>query len=239
MNAAAPFLFRVMQILGNARKRPGMYFSPPTPETAAAWLHGIQVACEAAGIERSLALEEEACKARGLEFDAAGPIPKLQALGLPAEKIVDELIALKIDVLATIAQTSPDVVSGPVLAPAGLDDERSADRETIDRVRAQVAFQQRWRPVLVTVAAGIVLLLAGLAIPLLLRSGTAGRGLFSGLDKGAIVGGFFGTAIGACFMKMGWQLRAAVRGVPRTHLLLLRYHELLHPANKPPALRKA
>jgi hypothetical protein len=239
MNVAAPFLFRVMQILGNARKRPAMYFSPLTPDCAAAWLHGVQVACEAAGIERSPALEEEAARARGLAFDAAGPIPKLKALGHPAEKIIDELIGLQIDVWASVAQSSPDSVAGPALSPAGLDAERAADRETIDRVRTQVAFHVRWRPVLVAVASSFILLLVGLAISLLLRFGGASRGLFTGMDKGTLLGALLGLVTGLGLVKFGWQIRAALLGVPRTHQLLLRYHEQLRPASKPPALREA
>ncbi|HVJ82069.1 MAG TPA: hypothetical protein VNC50_13455 [Planctomycetia bacterium] len=238
MNVAAPFLFRVMQILGNARKRPAMYFSPLTPEYAAAWLHGVQIACEAAGIERSPALEEEAARARGIEFDAAGPIPKLKALGHPPEKIIDELIALQIDVWASIAQSSPESVAGPALAPAGLDDERAADRETIDRVRTQVAFHLRWRPVIIALAAGFILLLVGLAITVAFRVVGPRSGLLPGLEKGMIAGGFLGLVTGLGLVKLGWQIRAALRGVPRTHQLLLRYHEQLRPANKPPSLRK-
>lgn len=90
-------LNQLIEVLESAQQRKSMYFSPISPESVNHWLHGLRVGLSFCGVEWSTELRRQVVERRGLEFTAAGEVEQLVQRGLTSEAVVDELLALEID----------------------------------------------------------------------------------------------------------------------------------------------
>ena len=89
---------RLLEILESARKRKYMYFQPVAPVTVIHWLHGLRTGFSFAGLEWSHEHRRVVVEGRGLEFRVgAWENEELERRGLTAEAVVDELIAIEIE----------------------------------------------------------------------------------------------------------------------------------------------
>ena len=90
-------LSRLVATLESARARKPMYFSPVEPRAAESWLNGLRTGCSLAGLEWSSAHRRPALVRRGLEETAAWETAHLADPGLGPEAIVDELLAIEVE----------------------------------------------------------------------------------------------------------------------------------------------
>jgi hypothetical protein len=88
---------RLIAILESARLRKPMYFQPVEPKVAEDWLSGLRTGCSLAGLEWSSEDRRPALERRGLELMACWETGQLAARGLGPEAIVDELLAIEIE----------------------------------------------------------------------------------------------------------------------------------------------
>lgn len=93
----AEALARLIAILESARARKRMYFDPVEPRTVIHWLHGLQTGASLAGLEWDPEHRRPALERRGLELTAKCEDEQLEARGLGPEAIVDELLAIEIE----------------------------------------------------------------------------------------------------------------------------------------------
>jgi hypothetical protein len=100
----AAALDRVVSILESARGRKPMYFSPVEPVAVEHWLAGLRTGCSLAGLEWSPEDRRPALERRGLELTAAREIEQLAARGLEPEAIVDELLAIEVEMWQHVGQ---------------------------------------------------------------------------------------------------------------------------------------
>jgi hypothetical protein len=91
-------LDRAMMVLESARKRKDLYFSRIEPSALIDWLNGFRAGCSIVGLEWSPASRRQVVERRGLEFSAAAwETEQFQERGLRDEQIVDELLAIEIE----------------------------------------------------------------------------------------------------------------------------------------------
>ena len=89
---------RILEILQSTRSRKEMYFLPVSPVAAIHCIHGLQTGFSFAGLEWSPDHRRAAIQQRGLVFRvAATELDELRKRGLTDEAIVDELLAIEID----------------------------------------------------------------------------------------------------------------------------------------------
>lgn len=93
----AEALRRLIAILESARVRKPMYFRPVEPKVAEDWISGLHTGCSLAGLEWSPEDRRPALERRGLELMAFWETEQLAARGLGPEAIVDELLAIEIE----------------------------------------------------------------------------------------------------------------------------------------------
>lgn len=89
---------RILEILTSARGRKQMYFLPMVPSSAIHWIHGLRTGFSFVGLEWSPEYRRRAVERRGLSFRAAAhEASELQERGLSDEAIIDELLAIEIE----------------------------------------------------------------------------------------------------------------------------------------------
>jgi hypothetical protein len=88
---------RVIEILESARQRTPMYIQPVNPEVLNHYLNGVRTGLACIGLEWSNTHRERALKPRRLELRSTGEEGQLAKRGLTTEQIVDELLAIEID----------------------------------------------------------------------------------------------------------------------------------------------
>ena len=89
---------RILYILTSARERKQMYFLPMVPSSAIHWIHGLRTGFSFAGLEWSPEHRRPAVERRALCFRAAtNEVSELQERGLSDEAIIDELLAIEIE----------------------------------------------------------------------------------------------------------------------------------------------
>ncbi len=88
---------RLITILESARVRKPMYFRPVEPKVVEDWLSGLRVGCSLAGLEWSPEDRRPALERRGLESLAAWETEQLTGRGLGPEAVVDELLAIEVE----------------------------------------------------------------------------------------------------------------------------------------------
>jgi len=88
---------RLIAILESARVRKPMYFQPVNPKVVEDWLSGLRTGCSIAGLEWSPEDRRGALERRGLELMACWETAQLAAHGHGPEVIVDELLAIEIE----------------------------------------------------------------------------------------------------------------------------------------------
>lgn len=88
---------KLIAILESARLRKGMYFQPVEPGAAENWINGLRAGCLLAGVEWSPEDRRPALERRGLELRSCWETEQLAARSLGAEAIVDELLAIEIE----------------------------------------------------------------------------------------------------------------------------------------------
>ena len=93
----AEILSRLIIILESARARKPMYFSPVEPIAVEHWLNGLRTGCSLAGLEWSPDYRRPALERRNLEETAAWEAEPLARRGLGPEAIVDELLAIEVE----------------------------------------------------------------------------------------------------------------------------------------------
>jgi hypothetical protein len=93
----AEALARLIDILESARLRKRMYFAPVEPIVLEHWLHGLHIGCSLLGLEWSPEDRRPALERRGLELTSGGEVEQLAARGLDSEAIVDELLAIEVE----------------------------------------------------------------------------------------------------------------------------------------------
>ena len=93
----AAALDRLIAILKSARFRKPMYFAPVESLLVEHWLHGLRTGCSLVGLEWSPEDRRPALERRGLELSANWELEQLAARGLGSEAIVDELLAIEVE----------------------------------------------------------------------------------------------------------------------------------------------
>jgi hypothetical protein len=93
----AQALSRLISILESARERKSMYFSQVEPNRVEGWLFGLRTGCSLVGLEWSPEHRRPALERRGLVLMASMETEQLAARGLGPEAIVDELLAIEIE----------------------------------------------------------------------------------------------------------------------------------------------
>ncbi len=74
-----------------------MYFDPISPVAVIYWLGGLRTGCWLFGLNWSLEHRRKTLLRRGLEFGAAWEDDQLVRRGLTPEEVVDELLAIEIE----------------------------------------------------------------------------------------------------------------------------------------------
>jgi len=90
-------LAQLIAILESARGRKPMYFSPVEPKAVEYWLGGLRAGCSLAGLEWSPEHCRPALERRGLKPLATWETEQLTGRGLGPEAIVDELLAIEVE----------------------------------------------------------------------------------------------------------------------------------------------
>ena len=85
-----------------------MYFNPIEPVAFEHWLNGLHIGCSLAGLEWSPEDRRPALKRRGLELLSIWETEQLAARGLGSEEIVDELLAIEIEMWRYIGDCGQD-----------------------------------------------------------------------------------------------------------------------------------
>lgn len=93
----AAALARLIAILESARRRKPMYFAPVEPVVVDHWLYGLRTGCSLFGLEWSPEDRRPALERRGLELTSDWEVERLAARGLGSEAIVDELLAIEVE----------------------------------------------------------------------------------------------------------------------------------------------
>jgi hypothetical protein len=94
----------VIALLESVRPVPHMYMVRHDPDLAVAFLRGVVITAERLlGICTDGELRCRVWEAHGWERGARGPVPQMQRAGLTDEAIVDELIAIEIEVWRRVA----------------------------------------------------------------------------------------------------------------------------------------
>jgi hypothetical protein len=88
---------RLVAILRSARRRKSMYFAPIEPRSVIDWLNGLRTGSTLAGLEWSAEDRRPALERRGLGLTARWEDEQLAARGLDPEAIVDELLAIEVE----------------------------------------------------------------------------------------------------------------------------------------------
>jgi len=96
-NGNAEALARLIAILRSARARKSKYYSPVEPKVVEDWLSGLRTGCSLAGLDWSPEDRLPSLKRRGLKLSAAWEAEQLADRGLGLEAIVDELLAIEIE----------------------------------------------------------------------------------------------------------------------------------------------
>lgn len=88
----------LIEILESARQRKEMYFTPVGPVPVVYWLHGLRAGLSFVGVQWSSDHRRRPVEGRGIEYRAAvGESEELERRGLSPEAIVDELLAIEIE----------------------------------------------------------------------------------------------------------------------------------------------
>jgi hypothetical protein len=95
--AQAAGLARLVFILESARERKRSWFSPLEPKAAEHWLLGLRAGCSLVGLEWSPDHRRPALDRRGLGPAVRFETGQLVERGLGPEAIVDELLAIEIE----------------------------------------------------------------------------------------------------------------------------------------------
>ncbi len=90
-------ILRLIAILESAHERKQMYFNPVEPKMAEHWLSGLQRGCSLAGLDWSPEHRLPALERRGLEPSSFWETKQLEQRGLGPEEIVNELLAIEIE----------------------------------------------------------------------------------------------------------------------------------------------
>jgi hypothetical protein len=116
-------LARLIEILESARHRKPMYFQPVEPRAFTDWLNGLHIGCSIAGLEWSTEARRRVLEKRGLEFRACCEVDQLAGRGLGPEEIVDELLAIEIEMWKSMTpdeiEPSDDSLTDDLLASDG------------------------------------------------------------------------------------------------------------------------
>lgn len=88
----------LLEVLVSARQRSEMYFLPLEPRTVESFLYALKLALRLCHIDRSHKHEAETLKAHGLEMNALGFVPQLKKRKLKLPQIIDELLAVEMDI---------------------------------------------------------------------------------------------------------------------------------------------
>jgi len=96
MNEAAA-VERIIEMLENVKRRPGMYMGQVEPRLARAFINGFEVACQSLGIRSRGELYETILKERGWNWiPATGIETPMKKKGMSKESMVDEMLAIQI-----------------------------------------------------------------------------------------------------------------------------------------------
>ncbi len=85
----------VLQLLEGMSRRPGMYVQPVEIATIQSYLHGLEAGCHLGGLDVTREIYETAAASRGWKQRATGIVWHMEAKGLDAEAIIQELIAVE------------------------------------------------------------------------------------------------------------------------------------------------
>jgi hypothetical protein len=88
---------RLVECLESARLRPRMYLDPVSPKVCIDWLAGLRGGCSLFDLHWSIESRWRVLEARGLELGARWEDDQLARRGLDPEAIVDELLAIEIE----------------------------------------------------------------------------------------------------------------------------------------------
>src|SRR4051812_43931396 len=97
-------LAQLIEILASARRRKPMYFAPVEPTAVIHWLSGLRTGCALASLEWEPEHRRPALERRGLELRASWEDEQLRDRGLGPEAIIDELLAIEIEMWQSICR---------------------------------------------------------------------------------------------------------------------------------------
>jgi hypothetical protein len=98
MISQAQAIARLVKILESARLRPRMWLDPVSPKTCIDWMSGLRAGFAIYGMDDWPSQSRwRVLEARGLEFEARWEDDQLASRGLGPEEIVDELLAIEIE----------------------------------------------------------------------------------------------------------------------------------------------
>ena len=84
-----------LQLLEGLSRRTSMYIQPVDIYNLESYLHGLRAGCSLGGLSLSREVYAAAASARGWKQRATGIVWHMQAKGLSAEAIIQELIAVE------------------------------------------------------------------------------------------------------------------------------------------------
>jgi hypothetical protein len=100
-------LQRLLDILQGAKLRPAMYFGHAEPGAASTFLAGFSSAAGTAlgwDWERRFDVRKKVAVGRGWKSTSTGPVHQMEAKGLPAGKIVTELIEIEAEFIRQMTE---------------------------------------------------------------------------------------------------------------------------------------
>jgi hypothetical protein len=88
---------KLIEIISFARERPSMYFRPMSPAVVIDWMTGLRTGMLAWGVFWPSENRTAALAARDIVPNACWEVDELEQRGLTPEQIVDELLAIEIE----------------------------------------------------------------------------------------------------------------------------------------------
>jgi hypothetical protein len=90
---------KLLQLLQRLQQSKEMFIFPLTLASLENYLSGFRGACAACGFEVNRKLRQQVIERHGWKFSAAGPASQMKEKGMSEEAIMDELIAIEMELL--------------------------------------------------------------------------------------------------------------------------------------------
>jgi hypothetical protein len=98
-----PSLDRILQLLETLKKQKDSFLYPLEVPTLETYLAGVRAGCAAFGAEIPKDLRRKVTEARGWKRTAAGPVAQMKEKGMDDEAVMDELIAIEMELFRQLA----------------------------------------------------------------------------------------------------------------------------------------